>query len=83
MVLLTSLEVLGDVSLLVRLDNEVKVSLVVVSGGGRVRPRDDLLSDRGLDLDVLPDRETEDGSRRVEREAVAGQTKQAGSADVR
>ena len=68
---LTSLQVLGDVSLLVRLDDEIEVSTVVVSGGGSVGSSDDLLSDGSLDLDVLSNGESEDGSRRVERESVA------------
>lgn len=47
------------------------MSTVVVSRSGSVGSSDDLLSNGSLDLDVLSDGESKDGSRRVERESVA------------
>lgn len=72
---LTSLKILRDVSLLVGLHDEIKVSTVVVSRGGGVGPSDDLLSDGSLDLNVLPDGESEDGVGGIEGEAIAAHVK--------
>lgn len=41
------------------LDDQIKMSLVVVQGGGGVRPNDRLAVDLGSDRDVLSDRKTQ------------------------
>lgn len=54
------------------LDNEVKVSLVLVRGSGRIRPDDVLAVDLCCDADVLADRETEYGVGGRQFKLVAG-----------
>ena len=62
-----------DVAELVRLDEQIKVALVLVGRGRRVGPRERLAGRRnvGLDLDVLADRKAERVGLLRERVAVA------------
>lgn len=67
---------LGDVALGVRLDQEIKITRLMVARDGRVRADNLLggaigLGKRSTNGDVLADRETKDGSGRREFEAVA------------
>ena len=54
------------------LDEKVKVALVVVGRGGRVRAHDLLAANLSLDADMLSDGQAEDGFWTGQREAVAG-----------
>jgi hypothetical protein len=64
---------LGDIASRVRLDEEVKVTLVFVRGDGSVRADDffGLTSDGGAERDVLTDGEAEDVLFARELETVA------------